>query len=166
MNWFVFAVFLVFSGFIAFIGYFMTRRYHRLVASATATAEGEVIGYSFPGDGRVHPKLEFEVDGQRYTSKLKYAYVVKKRGTFIRGTTLKSDPLDRVFRVHANSMLMTNPLLDIFPVGTLLTVYYNPENPKQNYTERPTGNVTGKVFLYTALGILIFGGVISYFIPV
>ncbi len=44
-------------------------------------------------------------------------------------------------KVHRNSIasITHSPLMDLYPVGTQVDIYYNPEKPKVSYVQRYVG---------------------------
>lgn len=102
--------------------------------------EGTVVGYkTFQ---RIHtPKVEYFVDGRRYLLSLKY-YMrhVNKSDiyfTYSDEEELKREILKDRFVIYANRISYNYK--KHWPIGSKMTVYYNPKNPKLGYVERYGG---------------------------
>lgn len=112
--------------------------------------EGTVIGPSiYKYDDIRIPSVEYFVDGQRYkvAGPLFKSVVTKNIRTpfgspvteFESNLTTKDDLPDTLVinsRGNAFVTVTKSPLMKLFPVGTKVTVYYNPNKPKESYVIR------------------------------
>ena len=103
---------------------------------------GRVIRYEFKGKGRMHPVVEFETGGRTYLTKKKFNLVKSISVGFLFSTQSNAYEDD-----NGNLCVKTGPFASLrelaeklWPIGKEMTVYYNPQNPKINYVERPVTN--------------------------
>lgn len=118
---------------------------------------GNVVEYKFQGKGRMYPVIEFEVEGITYLTKKKY--------NSVKSVSYKGFPIsiqaDAYEDDKGNLFVKTGPIANyknlaekLWPIGKEMPVYYNPQNPKINYVERPIANRFLTVF-FEIMGILI-----------
>lgn len=144
-----------------------------------ARTVGEVIRYSVINYSGIHiPLVEYLVNGKKYK-------VAGPR--FLSGSvTTVSTPFENIHaqfetnlstrdhlpkklkvRIHKNSSmsLHKSPLNDLYPVGSSVDVYYNPEKPKEAFVQRFEGvsmwlmvMLVCFAVLLTAVGMVILFG--------
>lgn len=134
-------------------------------ASCTSKTEGRVIGHKFLRVG-MNPVVLFRVDGQSLKTIRRFNAVYTKK--YYR---LPSSPWEPELQedTRGNLHIRTGSLgrmkalaEELWPIGSSMTVFYNPKNPKVNFVDRPTSNKFFSVILLslgafmTALGIIIF----------
>lgn len=122
------------------ICFLLWKKEQRIKDSSTEKIIGKVIGYTISRNLHA-PKVAYFVDGVRYIQKLKY---------FTRGINKKN----QIFHYQNEEELKKEVLRDriiiyeqsisydfekLWPVGSTMTVYYNPDNPKISYVERYAG---------------------------
>ena len=78
------------------------------------------------------PVVEYIVNGTTYRKKFEYAYYVE--------TPRKKEQKDVFDRKYILSAGKNLQLREIFPKGSAMTVYYNPEKPEKAFVERYTGS--------------------------
>ncbi|WP_128837448.1 DUF3592 domain-containing protein [Streptococcus sp. DD11] len=78
------------------------------------------------------PVVEYVVDGKIYKKRLSYS-------TF-ETTTSKKAKAEVLDTKYIRSPYHVLNLEKIFPVGSKMSVWYNPENPKQGFVERYPGH--------------------------
>lgn len=145
------------------IGRYFQKRERRKQTQCTKKTTGIVIGYSSMGNkGVYYPKVHFYVNGEEYTGVLNYSSVWIRSGPRIKESEVVSDKFATTLRVRRNSFISTNPLAKIFPKGTELDVYYDPENPKQNYVHRFASNYVDRIFYIVGLVFLLLGTVFFF----
>lgn len=128
-----------------------------LEKKCTANDEGVVIKH-VAGMGNIRvPLVEYEVNNKKYKKKLKYNKVIYKNSPLnpIKSSVGNgSSLLGKSLVLKANSFLsITNLIVEKFPVGSRMTVWYNPKNPKQAYVERVAESYT--IFIVDAVIFLI-----------
>lgn len=128
---------------------------------------GTVVKHIFYGKGSMCPVVEYRVDGKEYRTRKKYkgVKVIKISGPPL---PIKSDAYeDKKGWLHVKTGPAANLRVlaeKLWPYGSEMTVYYNPENPKKCYVERPVsgGIVT---IIFTAMGIgIIFMSILIFFL--
>lgn len=114
----------------------------------TAKTTGKIVGYTIGGraDGKVRlPRVEYQVDGQNYkiTGPEYKNYIVKsKHSSRLKNTEINYtiDPYAQVFRYQYQSssfiQIQANPMTEMFPMDSIIDVYYDPSNPKLAYVLR------------------------------
>ncbi len=136
------------------------------IHSCTHKTNGVVIKHRFPGSGHLYPIVEYKVDGKSYQARKKYAGVK---------TTSTSLPIPAQTEVYEDEKgwlhIKTGAIARfrevaerIWPINSVMTVYYNPQNPKKSYVDRP---IPGgfETFLFILMGIfLIMVGVLFFFL--
>lgn len=153
MNWNLFwgCYCLFFAVFIFILSYFLVFQRFRKDSDCTEKVIGEVVDFSFvqynginlpivvyPVNGKIYrvvgPKFKGSV---RTTTRSPVSHPNSQVDTH--GMTRENLPQILTFSVVGNSFvsITKSPLLDLFPVGSTVTVYYNPRNPKHAYAERP-----------------------------
>jgi len=163
-EWLVVIIFGGIGAILFGIGLFLKQRNDRKKNHCTLKTTGEVIDYTFSSNNGIRPPVvEFAVNGETFTSKLQYTAVSNISGSWIKETKIKGDKLDHVLKVKQNKHFSRNPMAGLFPLGSKLTVFYDPENPKKNYVERLAPNMIDKIFM--GCGMLIWvAGIILYFV--
>ena len=117
-----------------FFGHFY-RREVRIKNLSSKRVEGVVVGY------KRTQIVEYIVDGQIYRNSLKYYRVV--RATLPWKTNQAASDIDLMAQritIYTNSTVSKGNLFqDAFPLGSSMTVWYNPAYPKESYVERYSG---------------------------
>lgn len=106
----------------------------------TEQTDGIVKGYGFPGDGKMYPIVEYFVNGSCYKTKKKFCGI-KTTKIFGLHISVKSEAYeDEKGWLHVKTGAIANlrELAEqLWPIGSKMTVYYNPNHPKKCYVERP-----------------------------
>ena len=106
----------------------------------TKQTDGIVKQYGFPGNGRVYPIVEYFVNGTCYKTKKKFRGI---KTTQISGVPVpvKSEVYEDEkgwLHVKTGSIANLRQLAEqLWPINSKMTVYYNPNNPKKCYVDRP-----------------------------
>lgn len=132
----------------------------------TEKTSGIVIKHRFYGKGNMCPVIEYRVDGKEYTARKKYkgTKIIKVSGLPL---PIKSDAyedekgwLHVKFGPAVNYRFLAEKL---WPCGSEMTVYYNPENPKKCYVERPvSGGIVPVVFSAAGMGTMLISVLIFF----
>lgn len=124
---------------VLFFGHFY-RREVRIKTLSSKSIEGVVVGYK-RAQIVADPIVEYRVDGQIYRNSLKYYRVV--RLTLPWKTNQVASDIDLMAQrltIYTNSTDSKGNLFqDAFPLGSSMTVWYNPACPKESYVERYSG---------------------------
>ena len=124
---------------VLFFGHFYKREI-RIKNLSSKSVEGVVVGYKRTQIVDA-PIVEYIVDGQTYRNSLKYYRVV--RATLPWKTNQSARDIDFMAQritIYTNSTVSKGNLFqDAFPLGSKMTVWYNPACPKESYVERYSG---------------------------
>lgn len=124
---------------VLFFGHFYKREI-RIKNLSSKSVEGVVVGYKRTQIVDA-PIVEYRVDGQTYRNSLKYYRVV--RATLPWKTNQSARDIDFMAQritIYTNSTDSEGNLFqDAFPLGSKMTVWYNPACPKESYVERYSG---------------------------
>lgn len=131
--------------------------------------EGKVIKYCYPGNQSVGPIAEYYVDGKKYKARKKYRYFTNKvirrnPGDIDMGnTSICVDENDVFHKTSGGAINYRTLAQEIWPIGSSIQVFYNPEKPKMAYLERvpKKGSIIPPVFISVGLGILALGILIT-----
>ena len=117
-----------------FIFYTLYRREIKVKTESTAKVMGEVVAFDSKNQLLISlPVVEYQVGGERYQKTFTYAY--------FRETSSKSrqtNVFDRTYVLGAGKNL---DLRMIFPIGSPMTVFYNPVDQQIGFVERYAGLV-------------------------
>lgn len=127
--------------------------------SCTKKTEGNVIQYGFPGEGRMYPIVEYFVDGTCYKTRKKFRGVKTKK---ISGSPIQVQPKayeDEKGWLHVKIGPIANLhqiAEQLWPIDSKMTVYYNPNNPKKCYVDRPISeSFTSMMFILMGMVTII-----------
>ena len=131
------------------IFYTLYRREIKVKTESTARVLGEVVAFDSKNQLLISlPVVEYQVKGERYQKTFTYAY--------FRETSSKSrqtNVFDRTYVLGAGKNL---DLRMIFPIGSPMTVFYNPNEPQIGFVERYAGLVGFyKIGMILAVGIYL-----------
>ena len=130
----------------------------------TSKTVGKVIRHSFMGDGRITPVVEYEVGGARYTCRKRFNGIIKVHSTRLDEPDAWEDEKGYL---HVRTGILSNMrqlAQTLWPVGSEMEVYYDPDDSGTSYVGAPVDNaVLGRVFLITGAGIVALG-ILLYFL--
>ena len=155
---------------LALSGIMINRIIQRQSRMCTNQTEGTVTAHRFPGKRRMYPIVEYYVDGTNYKTRKKFRGIISGR---ISGVPVKIESKayeDEKGYLH----IKTGPVANLrklaeqlWPVGSKMTVYYNPNDPKKCYVDRPVqGGVVSFMFLIMGLLIVLLSIVVFFLIQV
>ena len=131
----------------------------------TSKTVGKVYQYSFAGDGRAAPEVEYEVGGEKYICQKSINGIIKVHSTSLDEPEAWEDEkgyLHVQTGIIANMRQLTQTL---WPVGTEMEVHYDPNDPGNSYVGVPVNNdVLCRVFLIAGAGIAALGGLLYFLI--
>ena len=97
------------------------------------------------------PVIEYLVESESYQKKFTYSCFLETSSK-----SKQNDVLDTTYVFGGGENLN---LQELFPIGSTMTVFYNPENPKMGYVERYAGLVkfykNGQVVILAIYFLLI-----------
>ena len=131
----------------------------------TEKAIGTVVKHKFYGKGNMCPVIEYSVNGKEYRARKKFKGIktVKISGLL----PIKSDAYEDEkgwLNVKTGSAANYRVLAEkLWPCGSEMTVYYNPEKPKECYVERPVyGGIVPVIFVATGIGTMVISVLIFF----
>lgn len=137
----------------------------RKAKGCTAMAMGTVVDYRFMGEGRMCPVLEYTVNGAQYRARKQFRGVktVSLSGLPVRTQTAAYEDAKGWLHVQTGSIARLDTLAErLWPLGSQMTVYYDPGNPDKSYVERPiVGDFA--TLMFNIMGFsLIAAGILLY----
>ena len=116
------------------IFYTLYRREIKVKTESTARVLGEVVAFDSKNQLLISlPVVEYQVEGERYQKTFTYAY--------FRETSSKSRQTNVFNRTYILGAGKNLDLRMIFPIGSPMTVFYNPNEPQIGFVERYAGLV-------------------------
>ena len=147
-------------------GMLMKAAARKKAKTCTAVTMGTVIDHRFMGEGRMYPVLEYTVNGTQYRATKQFRGIKTKSlsGLPIRAQAAYEDPKGWL-HVQTGPIARLDTLAEqLWPLGSQMTVHYNPSNPDKSYVERPiVGNFATLMFNITGF-LLIVVGILLYFL--
>lgn len=131
------------------IFYTLYRREIKVKTESTARVLGEVVAFDSKNQLLISlPMVEYQVKGERYQKTFTYAYFIETSSQ-----SKQTDVFDRTYICGAGKNLN---LRMIFPIGSPMTVFYNPDDPQMGFVERYAGLVGFyKIGMILAVGIYL-----------
>ena len=131
------------------IFYTLYRREIKVKTDSTARVLGEVVAFDSKNQLLISlPVVEYQVKGERYQKTFTYAY--------FRETSSKSRQTNVFNRTYILGAGKNLDLRMIFPIGSPMTVFYNPNEPQIGFVERYAGLVGFyKIGMILAVGIYL-----------
>ena len=148
------------------IGLFLRVSCQRKQQNCTQMTTGEVVGYRYP-NGAPAPVVEYQVEGQTYRAVRHYRGVITLttrnplREWQGEGSTQFYVDEKEIAHIRQRGGFANLQAVgeQVYPMGSTLDIYYNPEKPKEAFVERipQKGSLTGLVFLWTGVGLAALG---------
>lgn len=137
------------------IFYTLYLREMKVKTASTAKVMGEVVAFDSKNQFLISlPVVEYQVGSESYQKTFSYAYFIETSSK-----SKQTDVFDRRYILGSGKNL---DLRLIFPIGSPMTVFYNPDNPQIGFVERYTGLVgfykIGMVL--TAIIYLVLSGIL------
>mgnify|MGYP001013722226 CR=1 FL=1 len=130
----------------------------------TKQTEGVVVSYRFPGNGRMYPIVEYNVDGTCYKTRRKFRGVMLKRISGLPVHVEQKAYEDEKGYLHVKLGPIANlrQLAEqLWPIGSKMAVYYNPNAPQKCYVDRPIhGSFVSTMFIIMGLITVLLGFVV------
>lgn len=140
-----FAIFIYFM-----FDYFILSNY-RNAKRCTEKTEGVIVRYSYAlYNGISLPVVEYTVNGNQYkVVGPKFQRAISNTVSTPLGSIVSDVKIDNFedgeipqvlrYKIYRNSFisLTKSPLMERFPIGGKVTIYYDPKKPKYSYVERP-----------------------------
>lgn len=134
---------------ILLIFYTLCLREMKVKTASTAKVMGEVVAFDSKNQFLISlPVVEYQVGSESYQKTFTYAYYRETSSQ-----SKQTDVFDRTYICGAGKNLN---LRMIFPIGSPMTVFYNPDNPQIGFVERYAGLVGFyKIGMILAVGIYL-----------
>ena len=142
-------------------GIFMNMISNKHNKQCTKSVEGKVISYSysFPGESRMYPIVEYVVDGITYKTKKKYKGIKSIKASGIPLPVKSKAYEDEKGYLHIKSGAIVNVRQmaeKLWPINSKMIVYYNPDNPKICFVDRPIYNsFASKMFIIMGSVVIV-----------
>ncbi|GAA6491060.1 MAG TPA: DUF3592 domain-containing protein [Candidatus Bariatricus faecipullorum] len=136
----------------------------RKKAACTGQTVGTVVKYSYL-NGAPLPVAAYTVGGVPYQKKRYCRAVITVRRTG-KKSRVWMDEKDTI-HVHGGTVINLRAWAEqLWPMGSPVTVYFNPEKPKQAYVERipQKSSFVGWFFLWMGLGFVLVGLLFWFFL--
>jgi hypothetical protein len=123
----------------------VTGHFRKLETRCTECVTGTVVGMSHISSNGIRlPKVEYHVNGGVYTiagpkfaaSVNVYASVGKRRLGMASSNLTTDEPLPDVVRTSRDQSAAQQIMLERYPAGKPVSVFYDPSKPKRAYVER------------------------------
>ena len=130
-----------------------------------ASVVGHVIDYKYNGNGGIFPVVSYEVDGNSYTIIRRFRGIITK--TKITPTKFHQDSgayVNRNDYLVVPMSAITNfrkMAEELWPIGSEMVVYYNPDSPKCAYAEKLPSAMSFVSIMFIGMGI--FTILLSFF---
>lgn len=142
---------LGFAVFTYFMFDFFILSNYRNAKRCTEKTEGVIIRYSYAlYNGISLPVVEYTVNGKQYkVVGPKFQRAISNTVSTPLGSIVSDVKMDNFedgeipqvlrYKIYRNSFisLTKSPLMERFPIGRKVTIYYDPKKPKYSYVERP-----------------------------
>ena len=111
--------------------------------SCTARTTGTVVKHRLAGEGRLYPIVRYEVSGKSYQTRKKYNGVKLIQVTGLPVPMQPEAHEDEKGWLHVKLGPMANVrdlAEQLWPIGSGMTVYYDPAKPQRGYVDRPVSS--------------------------
>lgn len=133
----------------------------------TKSVEGYVVTYSFPGESRMYPIVEYIVDGVTYKTKKKYKGIKSIKASGIPLPVKSNAYEDEKGYLHIKSGTIVNARQmaeKLWPINSKMIVYYNPDNTKICFVDRPIYNSFASKMFIVMSSVVIVISIIVFFL--
>ena len=167
INILLFLIFFINGLILLTLALFFKKRDKNILERSTQVVIGKVVKHTLLSNKSVYfPIIEYIVNGITYNQRLKYSWIITKSSPFKSiNPDIENDILDTNLVINKNVYISRNVLIDKFPVGTELAVYYNPNYPKESYVLRFTKNPCVKIFFITSILFIALSFIVLMFLP-
>lgn len=134
----------------------------------TKQTDGIVKQYGFPGNERMYPIVEYFVNGTCYKTKKKFRGVktTKISGLSIPVKSKAYEDEKGWLHVKIGAIANLRELAEqLWPIDSKMTVYYNPNNPKNCYIDRPISkSFATMMFIITGMATILLSVLLFFLI--
>lgn len=150
------------------IGFLILFLEKRKMKNCIAVTEGKVVKYRFI-DGIPFPIVEYNVGGRKYKERKHYkGSVTVTSGIFNTEAIAYVDDNDVLHIRRGAFSNLRKVAQELYPMGTYLKVFYNPQKPKQCYVDEihDDSSSVKNVFKWMGFGFIVLGIIIIMLINV
>lgn len=139
----------------------------RKIKVCTKKVEGIVTRHRFSGEGNMYPIVEYFVDGTCYKARKKFRGVKMVQISGFPAISVQPTAYeDEKGWLHVKKgavVNMRNLAEQLWPTGSKMAVYYNPNNPKKSYVERQiTRSFASTLSVIMGMATVLLGVVIFF----
>lgn len=148
-------------------GIFMNMISKKHNKQCTKRVEGYVVSYSFPGESRMYPIVEYVVDGVTYKTKKKYKGIksIKTSGIPLPVKFNAYEDEKGYLRIKLGAISNVRQTAEkLWPINSKMIIYYNPDNPKICYVDRPIKNSFASMMFIIMGTVVIVMSIIVFFL--
>lgn len=164
--WLAYVVMLALGLVMIAVGRWIPKRTERRNESCTDQTVGVVVRHVFRGEGRMFPVVQFSVGGKHYEARKRFEYVKRVRFSRLRGVARHPNayetPDGKLYLRIGTIIRYRKVAEELWPIGSEMTVYFNPENPSINYVDRPIRNYFLSRMFFFAGGVMCAVGVMLF----
>lgn len=136
--------------------------------SCTARTTGTVVKHRLAGEGRLYPIVRYEVSGKSYQTRKKYNGVKLIQVTGLPVPMQPEAHEDEKGWLHVKLGPMANVrdlAEQLWPIGSGMTVYYDPAKPQRGYVDRPvSSSFACTMFIVAGLATIAIGMTVFFLI--
>lgn len=150
------------------LGFLFLMMQKRKGAGCASSVIGNVVKHCFPGEGRMFPVVQYQVEGQIYTVKRRYRGIITKtrvspkkiyeeKGVYVTEKDYLFIPMSAITNLKAKAQ-------ELWPIGSEMLVYYNPLSPKQAYAEKipEKPSIESIVLICTGIGVTMLSAIAAF----
>lgn len=134
----------------------------------THQIDGVVAKHGFSSKGRMYPIIEYMVNGNNYQTKKQFRgiKVMRISGFPIHVQSKAYEDEKGWLHIKIGPLANLRQLAEqLWPIGSKMTVYYNPDNPEKCYVERPiSGSFTSTIFIIMGLVTIALSTLVFFLI--
>ncbi len=131
--------------------------------SCTERTDGTVVDYRFT-NGVPCPVAEYTVNGISYRKKKSFRGIISVQTPGGNGKNQVYVDKNDVVHIRRGAFInMRRFAQELYPLGSFLAVWYDPANPRRAYVGKipEKRTVTGIVFLWSGIGLVLLGLCVS-----
>ena len=133
----------------------------KIIKQAQCCTEGIVVRYCQTSGSP--PMVEYEVDSNIYRRAMRYTAVIEISTPFNKIEASTNDIMATTLRINKNSKISANTIIiDSFPIGSKMKVYYDKDKPHLSYVERYAKNLVPIISNISGIVMIAIAGLVAY----
>lgn len=125
----------------------------------THLTTGHIVKHILNSNGNIKPVVEYQVNGKIYTVVRRFRGIITRTNVSLNNLYVTKGAYvtdkDYLYVPIGTITNMKQMAQDLWPIGSEMTVYYNPSFPEQAYAEKKPFGTSLLVILFYILGIVI-----------